>query len=91
MERLIAVRLTLPALAPLVWRSSSPSVIDGPLLKILRGGNDHPRGARVVLCHPPRPLRAGRGGVEGAGWAAELERQARIIVTMLADFETVPH
>jgi len=27
----------------------------------------------------------------GAGWAAELERQARITVTMLADFETVPH
>ena len=40
---------------------------------------------------PPRPLRAGRVGVEGDGWAAELERQARIIVTMLADFETVPH
>ena len=50
-----------------------------------------PPGTVAVPCHPPRPLRAGRGGVEGAGWAAELERQARIIVTMLADFETVPH
>lgn len=27
----------------------------------------------------------------GAGWAAELERHARITVTMFADFDTVPH
>jgi hypothetical protein len=27
----------------------------------------------------------------GAGWAAELERHARLTVTMLADFETVTH
>lgn len=27
----------------------------------------------------------------GAGWAAELERQARLTLAMFADFETVPH
>lgn len=45
-----------------------------------------------TLCPEPHEMH-GESYVDGygAGWSAELERQARLTVSIFADFETVPH
>ena len=44
------------------------------------------------LCPEPHHMH-GESYVDGygSGWAAELERQARLTLAMFADFESVPH
>lgn len=45
-----------------------------------------------LLCPEPHEMH-GESYIDGygAGWASEMERQARLTVSLFANFETVPH
>jgi hypothetical protein len=80
----------------LAGRNTAAELLEGP------DAHDHARQILADLadgspdlwlqCPEPHHMH-GETYLDGyaAGWAAELERQARITVTMLADFESVPH